>query len=254
MTDQGKGTPTRLDGKVALVTGATGGIGKTIARLFWSEGARMVLAGTRPAPTDIPDGARYMAGDVSDEAYVDRLVTAASEEFGRLDILVNAHGSDFHSDIASTSLADAARILEVNLLGVLATMKHAIPRMLDSGGGSIVNVASRLGQVAIPGQAVYSASKGGLIMLSKGAAIDYGRRGIRVNVVAPGMTATEMIDAWVRAQPDPTGFRRGLEESIPLGRLATPMEVASAVLFLASDEASHITGAVLPVDGGYTAA
>jgi NAD(P)-dependent dehydrogenase (short-subunit alcohol dehydrogenase family) len=145
-------------------------------------------------------------------------------------------------------------VLEVNVLGVLATMKHVLPVMLAHGGGSIVNIASRLGLVAIPGQAVYSASKGAVIMLSRGAAIDYGRRGVRVNVVAPGITRTKMISDWAEAQPDAAAFQTRLESSIPMGRMAFPEEIAAAVALLASDEASHITGAVLAVDGGYTAA
>lgn len=243
----------RLAGKVALVTGATGGIGSAIVEAFAAEGAALVLGGTR-SETSVPDGAVYVPGDVTDDVHAARLVEAAMRHHGRLDVLVNAHGMDFHSDIATTSLELAKRVLEVNVVGVLATMKHAVPAMTASGGGSIVNLSSRLGQVAIPGQAVYSASKGAVIMLSKGAAIDLARSGIRVNVVAPGITATNMIDAWVEDQPDPAAFRSRLEESIPMGRMATPQEIAAAVLFLASDEASHVTGAVLPVDGGYTAA
>jgi NAD(P)-dependent dehydrogenase (short-subunit alcohol dehydrogenase family) len=243
----------RLAGKVALITGATGGIGRAIVEAFGAEGAKLVLTGVRPHAS-VPRGARYLPGDVTDETHVERLVRTAVRLHGRLDIMVNAHGQDFHSEVATTSIADARQVFEVNVLGVLATMKHATPAMLANGGGSIVNISSRLGTVAIPGQAVYSATKGALIMLSKGAAIDLARSGIRVNVVAPGITATTMIDSWVDEQPDPVAFRSRLEESIPIGRMATPREIAASVLFLASDEASYITGEVLAVDGGYTAA
>jgi NAD(P)-dependent dehydrogenase (short-subunit alcohol dehydrogenase family) len=243
----------RLAGKVAIVTGATGGIGASIVDVFAAEGAKLVLGGTR-VETTVPDGATYLHGDVSDEGYAARLVDTAIRDHGRLDVLVNSHGLDFHSDIESTPIKGARRVLEVNVLGVLSTMKYAVRAMQANGGGSVVNLSSRLGQVAIPGQAVYSASKGAVIMLSRGAAIDLARSGIRVNVVAPGITATNMIDAWVQDQPDPAGFRARLEDSIPMGRMATPREIALAVLFLASDDASHVTGVVLPVDGGYTAA
>jgi len=240
-------------GKVALITGASGGIGQAIVARMEREGASLVLSGRRSIES-WPAGVRYLPGEITDEQYARGLVDEAVRSFGRLDILVNAHGIDFHSDLESTDLDDVRQVLSVNLVACASTMKHAIPAMRAAGRGSIVNVASRLGQVAIPGQAIYSASKGGLIMLSKGAAIDLGRAGIRVNVVAPGITDTEMIGAWVRDQPDPQAFRARLEGSIPLGRLATPDEIATVVAFVASDEASHMTGAVIAVDGGYTAA
>lgn len=244
----------RLAGKVAVVTGATGGIGAAIVAAFAREGAQLVSGGTRSTWDGLPEGARYVAGDVRSEDDVRRLVGAAIEAFGRLDVLVNAHGVEFDSELTQTSLEDAARVIDINLLGALATMKHAIPAMLAGGGGSIVNIASRLGQVAVPLQAVYSASKGGLIMLSRGAAIDYARQRIRVNVVSPGLTATERFAARMRSKPDPEEYLRSRESSIPIGRLVTPEEVAGAVVYLASDEASGVTGAVLLVDGGYTAA
>jgi NAD(P)-dependent dehydrogenase (short-subunit alcohol dehydrogenase family) len=182
------------------------------------------------------------------------VVGTARDDFGRLDILVNCHGRQFDSELELTAASDARSVLDTNVLGPLLTMKHAIPLMLESDGGSIVNIASRLGMVGIAGQVVYSASKGGLIMLSKGAAIELAGRGIRVNVVAPGLTMTPTIAAAWAKRPDPAAYRKLRESTIPMGRLAQPEEVAAAVLFMASDEASYITGAVLPVDGGYTAA
>jgi NAD(P)-dependent dehydrogenase (short-subunit alcohol dehydrogenase family) len=243
----------RLHGKVALVTGASSDIGRAIAGRLGAEGAGLVLTGRREAFGELPDGASYRAGDLCDEAFVRDLVSSIRTAHGRLDILVNCVGRQYDSDLRTTEAADARAVLDANIVAPLLAMKHAIPLMLESGGGSVVNIASRLGIVAIPGQTVYSAAKGGLIMLSKGAALDFAGQGIRVNVVAPGLTATSRVEASFQRQGDPEAVRRAREETIPMRRLATPEDVAEAVAFLASDAAAYITGTVLPVDGGYTA-
>ena len=244
----------RLSGRIALVTGATSDIGRAIAEQLAADGAQLVLTGRRADPGRIPDRATYLAGDLRDEAFVRDLVSSVRETRGGLDILVNCVGRQFDSDLRTTEVEDARDVFDANVIAPMLTMKYAIPAMIEQGGGSVVNIASRLGLVALAGQTVYSASKGALIMLSKGAAVDFARQGVRVNVVAPGLTATRAVEELFLRRSDPASARHERETAIPMGRLGTPAEVAQAVAFLASDEAAYITGAVLSVDGGYTAA
>jgi NAD(P)-dependent dehydrogenase (short-subunit alcohol dehydrogenase family) len=190
---------------------------------------------------------------VADERYVAELVSAARDAFGGLDILVNSHGIDLHSELAATALEDVQRIIGSNFVGVFLTMKHAIPVLAARGGGAIVNISSRLGQVAIIGQAVYGATKAAVDQLSRGAAVDLASMRIRVNSVAPGLTETEMIGAWIAGNENPETFREALVSGVPLGRMARPEEIADAVAYLAGPESGYITGTTLTVDGGYTA-
>jgi NAD(P)-dependent dehydrogenase (short-subunit alcohol dehydrogenase family) len=180
------------------------------------------------------------------------LAERAGNTFGSVDVVVLNHGLQVSSPLVEMSYADAKNVLETNLLSSFLVMKHFAP-LMPANGGSFVCVSSRLGIVGKCEEVLYSAAKGGLIMLAKGAAIEWAARNIRVNVVAPGLTATPIIEASFQRRPDPEAYRRERSSQIPLQRLATPEEVADAVLFLASPESSYITGAVLPVDGGYTA-
>ncbi|MFZ0216043.1 MAG: SDR family oxidoreductase [Candidatus Dormiibacterota bacterium] len=248
----------RLSGKVAIVTGATVGIGEEVSRVFVREGARVVLvARTAPAlerlAAQLGPGAAALPGDVA-QAVTARRAVARATELGGLDILVNNAGLDLNAPVLETSEADARRIFEVNLFGALFLMQEAGRALAARGGGSIVNVSSRTASAGVPGMAVYGASKGALEALSRAAAVELAAQQVRVNVVAPGLTRTRMNDEWLAAQEDPGAFLRQLEGSIPQRRLATPEDVAAAILYLASDESRHVTGATLAVDGGYTAA
>ena len=238
--------------RVIVITGASSGIGQAVASLFRQEGADLLLTGRRPEPPETHPDDLYLPGDLNDEAFVSELAARAAECFGEVEVVVLCHGLQGSSPLAEMSYEQARDVLHGNLLSAFLVMKHLVP-LAPPAGGSMVCVSSRLGMVGKPDETMYSAAKGGLIALARGAAIEWAPRNVRVNVVAPGLTVTPVIEASFQRRPDPDAYRRTREESIPLGRLATPDEVAHAVLFLGSREASYITGAVLPVDGGYTA-
>ncbi|KMS68824.1 dehydrogenase [Streptomyces viridochromogenes] len=242
----------RLQDVNAVITGASSGIGQAVAAHFRREGANLLLTGRRPELTESHPDDLYLAGDLNDETFVAELAARAADHLGDVGVVVLCHGLQKSGPLAETTAADARDLLHSNLLSAFLVMKHLMPLAPESGA-SMVCVSSRLGMVGMPNQTLYSAAKGGLIALARGAAIEWASRNIRVNVVAPGLTATPIIEASFQRRPDPDAYRRMREDSIPLRRLATPEEVADAVLFLACPESSYITGAVLPVDGGYTA-
>ena len=242
----------RLEKVTTLVTGASSGIGQAVSSHFRREGARLLLTGRKERLDTAQPDDLYVHGDLNDEAFVERLAHRAAESLGTVDVVVLNHGLQASSPLTEMAYDDAKNVLHSNLLSAFLVMKHFAP-LMPPAGGSFVCVSSRLGMVGKPEEVMYSAAKGGLIMLAKGAAIEWAPRNIRVNVVAPGLTATPIIEASIQRSPDPEAYRRERESQIPLQRLATPDEVADAVLFLASSESSYITGAVLPVDGGYTA-
>ncbi|OLB55602.1 MAG: hypothetical protein AUI01_07775 [Ktedonobacter sp. 13_2_20CM_2_56_8] len=250
----------RLNGKIAVITGATLGIGRTTAERFVAEGAKLVLVARRTELGEElvsflgKDKAAFVAGDVADPAAAAEAVALATT-MGGLDVLVNNAGIDFTSDLLETALEDVRRILEVNFIGAFLMLKEAARSMRRSGkGGSIINVTSRTASVGVPTMTIYGATKGALLSLTRGAAIDLARYSIRVNAVAPGLTQTPLFEAWLAAQADPERFREATVATIPQHRFASPQDVASAILYFASDESSHVTGASLAVDGGYTAA
>jgi NAD(P)-dependent dehydrogenase (short-subunit alcohol dehydrogenase family) len=248
----------RLAGKVALITGSAGGMGQSEAMIFAREGARVVVADVleiegRQVVDKIAAGggqARFVKLDVTSEADWQRAVETTIDAFQRLDVLVNNAGisGTFDPDTMSTAAWDA--LMNVNAKGVFLGMKHAIPRMREAGGGSIVNISSISGFV---GQAMlhmaYNASKGAVRVMTKSAAVQYAKDGIRVNSVHPGVMPP-MRTSKVSADP---AWRTKMLAAVPMKREGRVEEVAHAVLFLASDEASYITGTELVVDGGYLA-
>ena len=251
----------RLDGKVAVVTGGGSGIGRAAAALFAAEGAAVVVAdvveeAAASASADITAAggeARPVAVDVADELEVQRMVDAATTAHGRLDVLFNNAGI-FPADdggVLDTPPDTWRRVMEVNLQGVWLGCRAAIPAMLASGGGSIVNVASFVALMgAATAQVAYTASKGGVLSLTREVAVEYARQGIRANAVCPGPIETPLL---AELLADPERRARRLVH-VPIGRFGRPEEIAAAALFLASDESSFVTGSALVVDGGITAA
>jgi 3-oxoacyl-[acyl-carrier protein] reductase len=242
----------RLAGKVAIVTGAASGFGAEIAGRFAEEGARLVLAdldavaGERVA-REI--GADFLAADVSSSAASGRMVATAVERFGRLDILVNNAGRpQAPTSIVETDEQEFDRLIGVNAKAIYLAARHAIPIMRRQAGGVILNTVSVAAIRPRPNLAAYNASKGAALTLTKSLAIELAADRIRVNAVCPGPGDTPMLATFVGG--DSEIHRAGFLSSIPLGRLCSPRDVADAMVFLASDEASFITGVVLEVDGG----
>lgn len=241
-----------LQGKVALVTGAAGDIGRKTVESLSAQGALVVAEDRKPEVADLAEGGRIvtLVGDLADEATAVKAVALAVEQFGGLDILVNNAGRHLSRPALETTAADWDGVLNVNARGTFLHSREALCVMAPRGAGVIVNVASISGVVGIADQVCYAASKGAIIQMTKALAVEFGRRGIRVNVVAPGVVVTGILDDVV-----PNGRERlaSRGDSHALGRVGTAEEIADVIAFLASPRSSFITGAVVMADGGYTA-
>jgi NAD(P)-dependent dehydrogenase (short-subunit alcohol dehydrogenase family) len=241
----------RLDGKVAIITGAGSGMGEATAELFHREGAKVVLADISGEQEKLAkrlgDNAVAIHTDVSKAADVQAMVETAVATFGKLDVLYNNAGIDGQLALTGEYATDAwDQVIAVNLTGPFLGMRYGIPAMLQSGGGSIISTASMAAQVAFPKMPAYCASKGGVVMLTRNAAVEYAAQGIRVNAILPGVIDTGMSKSL------PEELIQGVKQATPQNRIADASEIASVALFLASDESSFITGQAIMVDGGYT--
>ena len=245
----------RLAGKTVLVTGAARGQGAEEARLFCAEGANVMA--TDVLADDLGEvvhevrakgqNISSVALDVSSEDEWRRAVNATIKEFGRLDVLINNAGIFDIANVENTDVALWERIIAVDLTGTWLGIKHCAPVMRDSGGGAVVNIGSVFGKVGSGTSAAYHSAKSGVRTLTKTAAVEFGPQGIRINLILPGIIDTPILEDL------PQGFDEAFLARTPLGRMGSPSEIANGALFLASDEASYITGTELIIDGGYTA-
>jgi len=227
-----------LKGKTAVVTGGAAGIGAAIVERFQAEGTRVVVFDLHSEPSvDITD---YEA------------VKKAVAEAGPVDILVNNAGWDMFRPFLKTDPAFWQKIISINLVGAMNLLHCVLPGMVERGGGKVVNIASDAGRVGSSGEAPYSACKGGIIALTKTLARELAGKGVRLNVVCPGLTETGMLESFMQGAGNPDKLREAYRRAVPIGRLGQPADIPGAVLFFASDDADFITGQVLSVSGGLT--
>jgi NAD(P)-dependent dehydrogenase (short-subunit alcohol dehydrogenase family) len=251
----------RLDGRAAIITGASGGFGAAIAQLFAEAGAKVVLAARRTDRLQavaaslnvLPEHVLVAPTDVTVEAEVRRLIEQALERFGQIDVLVNSAGIIARTPVAEIEADDWDRMMAVNLKGPFLCCKHALPHMIARRDGRIVNIASYLGLFAgSGGTPAYNASKGGVVMLTRSIAVRHGPDGVRANAICPGFVKTELNRNLIDDAPDPMAKEREMASAYPLRRLGTSDDVAYAALYLASDASSWVTGACLMLEGGLT--
>ena len=250
----------RLDQKICLVTGAGSGIGRATALLFAQEGGTVIAVDRSQQAAEKTQGLIEQLGgtcqaatvDVSQEQAVADLIQATIDQFGRLDVLHNNAGISLLKPITETTETDIDQILGVNLKGVIFGCKYAIPQMVKQGGGSIINTGSELAIVGQPLYSVYCASKGAVLALTRALAVEWASQGVRINAVCPGPVKTPMLQAEFDLAADPVAEEQATIQTIPVGRLGTPENIASVVLFLASDDAQFVHGAAIMADGGKT--
>ena len=245
----------RLEGKTAIVTGGTKGIGRAIVERFLAEGASVVVTARSAPSVPFPKTCSlvFLSGDVAEAGHADAIVAETAKRFGALDILVNNAGLQLEKTVPDTSDDEWDRIFDVNVKSVFLFCRAALGQMTAAGAGSIINIGSYDGFVADPGLAAYCATKGAVHALTRAIAVDHGGEGVRSNVICPGWIKTEMMDAYLASVPDPAEAAKTLDANQPIGRIGQPQDIAAMALWLASDESAFTTGQLFVCDGGLTA-
>lgn len=243
----------RLAGKVALITGAAGGMGSVTANRFAEEGASVIATGLAPPDEAYAEGVSFSVLDVTSSDQVQQVMADVEAAHGRLDILVNAAGIEIEKTIEETSETEWDRLIDINLKGTFLTCKHALALLRKAEGGSIINFGSYDGFIADPKLAAYCASKGGVHALTKAIACDHGHEGIRCNAVCPGYIDTPMMQSFLGEAGTTETVAEEIRRVTPIGRVGKPVDVANMVLWLASDEAEFATGQLFVIDGGLSA-
>ncbi len=248
----------RLEGKRAIVTGGAAGIGKAIVQQFVSEGAKVIIAdidftAAELLAKELQSNTKPFKLNVTSSDNFKSLVEFCEKEFNGLDIFVNNAGIGLAGKLEDTNEDDWQRVIDVNLKGTFLGMKYGIPLLKKSGGGAVINISSIAALVGLVDRAVYSASKGGIMAMTRAAAIDHVNDNIRINCIAPGTVDTPWIERITNTYADPAAAKKGMMERQPHGRLVSPDEIAAMAVYLASDESKSTIGAVMVVDGGMTA-
>jgi len=242
-----------LAGRIALVTGGTGGIGTAICARLAREGALVIATDLESPKGELPQRVRFSQTDITDDASIRATISMLEAEFGKIDILVNAAGIEIEKTIEDTSLEEWNHIFAINVTGTFLVCKHALPLMRNAGGGSIINFGSYDGFIADPGLAAYCATKGAVHALTRAMACDYGPEGIRVNAICPGYIDTPMLQSFFGDSGDIESLKEAVRDVHPMRRYGTPDDVAGLVNWLAGDEARYASGQLWVLDGGLTA-
>lgn len=243
----------RLADRVAIVTGGSGGIGAAITDEFRAQGARVAIFDLDVSGVAEERDLAVIRCDVTDERQVEQAVASTAQRLERIDILVNNAGVNTYFDATTMTEKDWDEVFSVDLKGAWLCSKHVLPHLIAAGGGAIVNIASIHARLTVKGMFPYAAAKSGLVGLTRSMALDYADQNIRVNAVCPGWTRTRLVEEWFERQPDPRSAEQRILDAHPLGRIATPAEIANVVAFVASAEASFMTGTDVYVDGGLLA-